>query len=216
MNWLTIKNLNYTSCDKLFNLFIPELSLNKNKTLIHGSNGIGKTTFFKLLLNKLKFQSGELYLNKTLKTIVHIDQHLSLLDYLSIKENCILHANLQKKQFNKSEFDKNFIEISTQFNLLKEANKEVYKLSYGQKQRACILKALLIKPNLILADEPTSFQDYKMKEIATKTLLNYCNKNNSKLLMVSHDKEIISEFETTISFDSIINRTKKIHVFTNN
>ena len=112
MNWLTIKNLNYTSCDKLFNLFIPELSLNKNKTLIHGSNGIGKTTFFKLLLNKLKFQSGELYLNKTLKTIVHIDQHLSLLDYLSIKENCILHANLQKKQFNKSEFDKNFIEIS--------------------------------------------------------------------------------------------------------
>tara|TARA_Y200000002_G_C22563177_1_gene613346 strand:+ start:318 stop:965 length:648 start_codon:yes stop_codon:yes gene_type:complete len=215
MNWLSIKNLNYTSYDKLFHLFIPELVIKKSKNLIHGSNGIGKTTFFKLLLNKLKFQSGNLHLDKSLKTIIHVDQQLSLVDYLSIKENCMLHAKLQKKKFNKIEFDINFNEISNQFNLLPEANKPIYKLSYGQKQRACILKALLIKPNLILADEPTSFQDYKMKEIVTNTLLNYTKKNDAKLLMISHDKEIVSEFDTTISFDSIINGAKN-HVFTNN
>jgi ABC-type lipoprotein export system ATPase subunit len=214
MNWLNITNLHYKSKDKLFNLFLPELKFTSNKILIHGSNGIGKTTFFKLLLNQLNYQSGKLYLDTRLKKIVHIDQNLSLLDYLSTKENCLLHCKLSNKKYSQLSFDTNFNELANKFKLLPYINTPTSKLSYGQKQRASILKAIVIMPNLILADEPTSFQDYKMKEIVTKALLNYCNQNNSKLIMISHDKEIISQFNTNISFDSIINPINNSHVIT--
>lgn len=210
MDWLKIDNLYYQSEDKEFNLYIPSLNLSSDTILINGSNGIGKTTLFKLFLNTLKQKSGTIYISQKLKNIVHIDQNLSLIDYLNIKENCKLQFSIMKKQIDSNLFLKKFDQLILDLNLKKVQQLPIFKLSMGQKQRALILKTLITCPDLILADEPTSFQDSSMKQNVINLLISFAKKEESKLLMVSHDHEIKSHFETVINFDQLINNKKDV------
>ena len=204
MSWLSIENLEYQSIDKEFKLKLNNLSFHENTSLIYGSNGIGKTTFFKLILNNLKSKKGSLLLSKQIKTIVHIDQELSLIDFLTVKENCKLQVSLKGNLNNKNEFEKQFNYFIESLNLNTHQHKTINKLSMGQAQRALILKSLMVRPDLILADEPTSFQDPIMKQKVIELLLSYCKDNNAKLIMISHDHDIKSRFDTIVNFDHLL------------
>ena len=209
MNWLKVDNLVYQSKDNEFNLHVSKLHLSTNTVLINGSNGIGKTTLFKLFLNSLTPKQGSIYLSEKLKNIVHIDQNLSLLDYLNIKENCKLQLAIKSQKFGDTLFTKQYNYLISYLNLENVQSQSLYKLSMGQKQRALILKCLITNPDLILADEPTSFQDSNMKKRVIDLLISFTKKENSKLIMISHDHEIKSYFDNEVNFDQLINFRKK-------
>jgi ABC-type lipoprotein export system ATPase subunit len=79
-------------------------------------------------------------------------------------------------------------------------------LSHGEKQRAAICRALLPQPTLILADEATGNLDPENKTRILDLLFRSVDKHNATLLAVTHDHELLKQFDRTIDFQSFQGR----------
>jgi putative ABC transport system ATP-binding protein len=70
------------------------------------------------------------------------------------------------------------------------------QLSTGQQQRVAVARALANKPKLVLADEPTGNLDHANGREALKLIREACRENGAALLLVSHDREVLAQFDT--------------------
>jgi ABC-type lipoprotein export system ATPase subunit len=77
------------------------------------------------------------------------------------------------------------------------------QLSSGQQQRAAVARALANYPKLVLADEPTGNLDTRNGREVMRLLRESCHETGAALLVVSHDREVLSEFEVTRDFASL-------------
>lgn len=170
---------------------------------IMGESGSGKTTLLNILAALDKPTSGEVLLNG--KNIVKIRekeisafrrdnlgfvfQDFNLLDNFSIKDNIFLPLVLENVAPRDMEF--RLKPIAKKLGITELLEKYPYEVSGGQKQRAAVARALITKPQLILADEPTGALDSK----ATNSLLRLFNEINAEgqtILMVTHSTKAAS------------------------
>ncbi len=164
---------------------------------IMGESGSGKTTLLNILAALDKPTAGEVLLNR--KNIVQIRekeisafrrenlgfvfQDFNLLDNFSLRDNIVLPLVLSGMYY--KEMERRLVPIAAKLGIEKLLDKYPYEVSGGQKQRAAVARALIIGPQLILADEPTGALDSK----ATDSLLEQFNKINEAgqtILMVTH------------------------------
>jgi len=80
-----------------------------------------------------------------------------------------------------------------------KANNKANQLSGGQKQRVCIARAIVGKPSIIFADEPTGNLDSKTSERVEDILFDIHKKLNTTLIVVTHDKELSDKFSNSIT-----------------
>ena len=134
---------------------------------IMGESGSGKTTLLNILAALDKPTGGQVILNG--KNIVDIRekeisafrrenigfvfQDFNLLDNFSLKDNIVLPLVLSGVDY--KEMERRITPIAAQLGILDILGKYPYEVSGGQKQRAAVARALIIKPELVLADEPT-------------------------------------------------------------
>ena len=111
-----------------------------------------------------------------------IFQKLNLIEYLSIKQNLAL----VKDKLNSYDVDKMISELG----LSGKNNQEVKNLSFGEAQRVAIARAVINNPKVIFADEPTSALDDSNTEIVMKMIFDYVKKNNSTLVVCTHDDRV--------------------------
>ncbi len=132
-----------------------------------GPSGSGKSTLLRLIAGLEPFDSGEILLNGLLiqekdvnyrKKIGFVFQDHNLFSHLSILENIyiVLEKVHQKKR---TEVAEEVHQLLVQFGLLEHKDKKPHQISGGQAQRASIVRALAIQPDIILLDEPTSALD---------------------------------------------------------
>jgi ABC-type lipoprotein export system ATPase subunit len=69
------------------------------------------------------------------------------------------------------------------------------QLSTGQQQRVAVARALANRPKLVLADEPTGNLDHKNAREALTLIREACRENGAALLLVSHDREVLAQFD---------------------
>ena len=69
------------------------------------------------------------------------------------------------------------------------------QLSVGQQQRVAIARALANQPKLVLADEPTGNLDPELAQDAMQLIRRLCDESGAALLLVSHDTELLGQFE---------------------
>lgn len=170
---------------------------------IMGESGSGKTTLLNILAALDKPTSGEVKLNG--KNIVAIRekeisafrrdnlgfvfQDFNLLDNFSLKDNILLPLVLEN--VNPKEMNPRIQPIAKKLGIYDILGKYPYEVSGGQKQRAAVARALITKPQLILADEPTGALDSK----ATDSLLGLfheINEEGQTILMVTHSTKAAS------------------------
>ena len=134
---------------------------------IMGESGSGKTTLLNILAALDKATSGKVLLKgRDLSTIKEkemaafrrqnlgfVFQDFNLLDTFSLKDNIFLPLVLAGKKYD--EMEKRLMPIAKKLGIESLLNKYPYEVSGGQKQRAAVARALITKPQLILADEPT-------------------------------------------------------------
>lgn len=191
-------------------LNIDELSIKAGEIVfLFGPSGSGKSTLLELIAGVLKAQSGVLKVgsqnlaeldsaaldNYRAANVGYIFQSFNLIPYLSVMENILLPFLFQKNQPDLNEVKKLIAELG----LKDHINKPVTDLSVGQQQRVAVARALIKKPNVILADEPTSALDYDHREKFLKILFELCRKNNTTVLFVSHDRSIERLFDRSVS-----------------
>ncbi|WP_027308914.1 ATP-binding cassette domain-containing protein [Caloramator sp. ALD01] len=201
-----IKNLKYKDI-----LYIDNLNINKNSvTCIVGESGSGKTTLLKMLNNIISPDEGEIYFNrKEINQYNPIDLRrrvVMLPQTPIIYKGSILDNILIGKKFSKSEiYDIKEIEnLLEKFNVNKNLNEPAENLSGGEKQRVCLIRILIMNPEVILLDEPTSALDENTEDLVINYVVEYVKKNNKTLIMVTHSKEIAKKYS-----DHIIEITKR-------
>lgn len=177
-----------------------DIKLNKGEfAAIMGSSGSGKTTLLNVLSGMSMPTSGTVnFLGKNLKTFTSdeltkfrrktmgfIFQDFNLMDSLTLKENILLPMVLEKRSIeDMEEVSKKIIET---IGLEKVMDKYPYNVSGGEMQRTAMARALVNNPDIIFADEPTGNLDSKSSNLVMKCFQEINEKNNSTILMVTHD-----------------------------
>lgn len=198
----------------------PDLAVHAGeKILIMGPSGCGKSTFLNLISGVLPLQSGEIELNGTaysglkpsaLDTIRAdhlgvIFQTLNLIPYLTGAENAALGLRFSKQR--QARVDNTAAEIHrlaialglTAHQLAAKAS----HLSIGQQQRIAVIRALLGRPELILADEPTSALDPIATERFMQEMLGSFDPSTQAVLLVSHNPALSPFFDRVIEFQEV-------------
>lgn len=202
-------------------LDIPSLIINKGeKVFIKGPSGSGKSSLLGLLAGINEPTTGTIellgqpfsHLKPTARDrfradhIGYIFQMFNLLPYLSVIDNVLLpcrFSELRKKQIDGSLYQQ-AKQLLTQLHLPAEClNRPISDLSIGQQQRVAAARALIGKPQLLIADEPTSALDHDNREAFIQLLMTECDKSETTLLFVSHDETLEALFDRSISLNTI-------------
>ena len=149
---------------------------------IVGDNGVGKSTFIKLLLDRIQPDSGYFEIGETVKfgyysqEGIHFDEGKKVIDAIrDVAEHIYFD---EKHHYSASQFLQLFLFSPT------DQQKLIEKLSGGEKRRLYLAMVLMSKPNFLILDEPTNDLDIQTLEI----LEDYLSKLSGCLIVISHDR----------------------------
>jgi putative ABC transport system ATP-binding protein len=195
-------NLNYTIDSKSINI-LKNISFEvdyKETISVVGESGSGKTSLIMLIGGLEKVSSGNIFFRDLevskmnedeiseirRKNIGIVFQSFYLIPNYTALENVSLSLEINK-------FDKPTVkakEILDRFGLSNRFNNFPSQLSGGEQQRVAIARSVAMKPELILADEPTGNLDSENTDKISSLLFNYIKDENASLIMVTHDNNL--------------------------
>lgn len=190
---------------------IHDLSLKINEgefVFIVGKTGAGKSTLFKLLTRELVPTSGSIkvfkdnieYISDKLlpyyrRQLGVIFQDFKLLEDRNAYENVAFAQEVIGA--NSFKIRKRVLKILSIVGLRNKVSKMPYELSGGEKQKVAIARALINKPKILLADEPTGNLD----EVSTNeimNLLNSINQNGTTVVVITHDMHLVNRMNKRV------------------
>jgi spermidine/putrescine transport system ATP-binding protein len=193
-NILEIKDLS-----KHFDDFIAVDQVNLNVkegefVSILGPSGCGKTTLLRIIAGFLKESVGDISIrDESMKGISPEDrpvnivfQSLALFPMMDVYENVAF--GLKRKKLSKEEVAERVNDMLTRVGLLGFEKKKINELSGGQKQRVAIARSLVMKPSILLLDEPLSALDRKLREHMKVELKELQREIGTTFIYITHDQ----------------------------
>jgi len=205
-----------------FGIHIPRLSIPAGECVaVVGPSGSGKTTLLGLLAGILTPARGAMTINDTdlgvlddgqrrrfrIEHIGQVFQAFELLHYLTVVENVMLPHYIHASVADIKSVRQRALELLSDVGLATKADSRPGELSQGEQQRVAVCRAMLNQPALLLADEPTGNLDQANKQIVVDLLLDQARRNNSTLLMVTHDQSLLGSFSTVMDIQSVVSVT---------
>ena len=195
-------SLNYTIDNNSINI-LKNISFEvdyKETISIVGESGSGKTSLIMLIGGLEKISAGKIFFKESeisnmtedeiseirRKNIGIVFQSFYLIPNYTALENVSLSLEINKLD-NATQKAK---EILDRFGLSNRFNNFPSQLSGGEQQRVAIARSVVMKPELILADEPTGNLDSENTENISNLLFNYIKDENASLIMVTHDNNL--------------------------
>ena len=216
---ISIQNLTFRYQHSPFDLKIPDLAISAGQaTAIVGPSGSGKTTLLHLMAGILTPVQGRIQIGQTpvselsdsgrrnfrLSNIGLIFQDFELIEYLTVLDNVLLPCRIGKLQENLTDARRQAINLLEHAGLKAHLAKSVTRLSQGERQRVAICRALVTRPPLLLADEPTGNLDPTTTQQIMDLLLASVSRQNSTLVMVTHDHSLLNRFHHLIDFHQFL------------
>jgi ABC-type lipoprotein export system ATPase subunit len=133
-------------------------------------------------------------------------QDFELLDYLNIMDNILHPYRITSALRLDKGVRQRAATLAEEMGIGDKLKRRPDNLSHGEKQRAAICRALLPQPTLILADEATGNLDPENKTRILDLLFRSVEKHDATLLAVTHDHELLKQFDRTIDFQSFQGR----------
>ena len=217
MSLLTVTNLEKTyvspegSQSRIIN--VPHFEMDAGKQIaLQGSSGAGKTTFLNLIAGILQADRGHIVVAGEEMTslseserdslrahyIGYIFQTFNLLAGYTALENVMLGMMFG------TGIDTDFAQhLLERVGLGDRIQYRPSQLSVGQQQRVAVARAVANRPRLVLADEPTGNLDYHHANEAVTLIREICHENSAALLIVSHDSEVLEQFEEAKDFAQV-------------
>ena len=212
MNILEVRNLKkyYKLGDNLVKA-VDDVSFSVEKgefLAIIGPSGSGKSTLLHLIGGVDRKDSGEIIVggeditklsNERLaiyrrREVGIIYQFYNLIATLNVEENISISKRLDDKTVEKEEMD----EILRRMGLLNRRNNLPNQLSGGEMQRTSIARALINRPSLVLADEPTGNLDTKNSDEIIKILREFNKNYKQTIILITHNPEIANQADRVI------------------
>ena len=198
-----------------FSLEIPELKVAHGETVaIVGPSGSGKTTLLNLIAGTATPQSGQVTTNGCEISGLHdagrrdfrisniglVFQEFELLEYLNVLDNILLPYRINRTLQLGISVRERAETIAKRVGIGDKLDRYANQLSQGEKQRVAVIRALVVQPPLLLADEPTGNLDPLNKDRVLDILLQYATDNAATLITVTHDHDILHRFQRVIDF----------------
>ncbi len=174
-----------------------------------GASGSGKSTLMHLIGGVDKKDSGEIIINDVNISKLSIDklavfrrknigivyQFYNLLPILTTEENISVPVLLDNKKIDKERLD----EMINILGLNKRRKNLPNQMSGGEQQRVSIGRALIAKPSILLADEPTGNLDSKNSEEIMKLLQKYNKEYGQTIIMITHNPDLAKKADRIIT-----------------
>lgn len=197
-------------------LNINHLSIKKhNITCIVGQSGSGKTTLLRLLNKMISCDSGSILFEgepiehidsiKLRRKVVMLPQSPAIFKG-SIRDNLLIGRKFAELP---SVPDETLIETLMLTHLNKDLKENADDLSGGEKQRIALGRVILMEPEVLLLDEPSSALDEFTEHLIIKAVVDYTKNHNKTLIMVTHSKKVAEDFaddKIEIEQGRIVNR----------
>jgi len=182
---------------------------------VMGPSGSGKSTLLNLLAGLLELDSGDITLalkdesfsyrtaNERSRTMLrrqhigYVYQFFNLVPTLTVLENVRLPARLN----NRRDLERHASTLLGEFGLSDRLNDFPDRLSGGEQQRVAVARALLLKPPLLLADEPTGNLDGENSSHVADLLFSSCREQNISLVLATHSNEVAAMADTQLQLD---------------
>ena len=184
---------------------VPSFSMESGQQIaLSGISGSGKTTLLNLIAGILQSDEGQIKLSGRsmsgasesvrdrlrAQMVGYIFQTFNLLQGYTCLENVLLGMSFG------GAFDKNrAVELLGNVGLTQRLDYYPRQLSSGQQQRVAVARALANSPKLVLADEPTGNLDPENAAESLSLIRHTCKEHRAALLLVSHDKAVLNQFE---------------------
>lgn len=193
-----LKNVNLTIKDREFSSIL-------------GASGSGKSTMMHLIGLLEKPSSGKIFFDDTDVSKLNDDQisrlrneyvgfvfqQFNLINKLSVLENVLLPTTYSRKKltYNPKEYAE---ELLRSFGIYERKDYRPNRISGGQQQRVAIARALIMKPKLILADEPTGNLDTKTGDEILTLMQNLNQDFNVTVVIVTHEADVAKQTKRQI------------------
>lgn len=204
--------LSYKSGDRALTVLdIPFWRIDKGaQAAIFGPSGSGKSTLLNIFAGLLLPETGTVQIagkeiNKMSETerdhfraqhIGYIFQNFNLLQGYTALENVLIGMSFSSIKSDKAQAK----EVLKAVGLSHREHHHPRDLSIGEQQRVAIARALIKKPDIILADEPTGSLDPLHTGAVIQRLREASNQAGCTLIVVSHEKDVVSTFDNQVSF----------------
>jgi putative ABC transport system ATP-binding protein len=191
--------------ERMLVIDVPEFDLAVGEQVaLQGSSGSGKTTFLNLIAGILRGDSGTIRIDGheisglpegardefRARNMSYVFQTFNLLQGYTAFDNVMLGM-----MFGPGPDEAYAKTLLERVGLSDRMTYKPRQLSVGQQQRVALARALANRPKLVLADEPTGNLDHLRAGESLKLLKEACREGGAALLLVSHDREILSAFE---------------------
>lgn len=202
---IEIKNINVSYGS---NHVLKDVNLNiENKDFYTflGPSGCGKTTLLRLVAGFEKSSSGELFidgkevsnLNPWERDVGMVFQNYALWPHMTVYKN--ISFGLEEKKLDKKEIKSRVDEILELVDLKDLSGRYPFQLSGGQQQRVALARTLVVKPKVLLLDEPLSNLDAKLRVQMRKELQDLHKKIGITSIFVTHDQEEANSMSTNLA-----------------
>lgn len=159
-------------------------------TAVVGPSGCGKSTLLSLIAGLMRPESGEIFLDGAPLTensskIGYMLQHDHLFEWISVYRNVVLGLEISGTLTAETRSEAE--QLLEQYGLLPFAHSRPSELSGGMRQRAALIRTLLLKPELLLLDEPFSALDYQTRLTVSDDIGQIIRSSGKTALLVTHD-----------------------------
>ena len=207
---ISMVNLSYNTDNNLIKV-LQDISLevdHKDTVSIVGESGSGKTSLIMLIGGLEKATSGKIQFKEfeisnlnedqiseiRRKNIGIVFQSFYLIPNYTAIENVSLTLEINRI----SNAEQKAKDMLSRFGLGQRLNNLPSQLSGGEQQRVAIARSIVMKPQLILADEPTGNLDSENSNLISKILFDYVNEEKASLIVATHDDKLASQAKRKI------------------
>jgi len=206
----------YTDSD--FALQIDQFAIASGEAVaVIGPSGCGKTTLLNILSGVVLPEKGDVQVagqsvsrladteRRALRisSIGMVFQNFELLEYLPVMDNILLPLRIGSGLRVTAELRERARELAGHVGIGGKLQRYPGQLSQGERQRVAVCRALLLRPPLVLADEPTGNLDPSNKSLVVDLLLEYAQSSGATLVTVTHDRELLSHFGRVLDFQQV-------------
>jgi putative ABC transport system ATP-binding protein len=202
-----------------FSLRLHDFTVAQGESVvITGPSGSGKTTLLNLLAGVIRPVQGEITVADFVLTgatdnalrdfrisrMGLIFQEFELLEYLSVLDNILLPCRISASLPLNREIRQRALELAQRVGISDKMLRLPGQLSQGERQRVAVCRALLNRPAVILADEPTGNLDPDNKTGVMDLLLAMARENESTVVAVTHDLELTQRFDRHVTIADLL------------
>ena len=217
---IRIADLRFRYREGEFTLQVPDLEIGRDETVaVVGPSGSGKTTLLNLIAGIASPAVGRVTTNGVeitplddsqrrefrIANIGLVFQEFELLEYLSVLDNILLPYRITSALRLDRAVRERAEGLARQVGIADKLGRLVNRLSHGERQRVAVCRALLTRPSLLLADEPTGNLDPVNRDLVLDFLFDYSRSSGATLVTVTHDHDLLGRFARVIDMKCFVN-----------